>query len=237
MENKNEIHIFTDGSSLGNPGPGGFGAVVLFGGMVHELGAGEKMTTNNRMELSGAIAGLRFVNETQKKIILYTDSSYVINGITKWVYGWKRNNWKNSEKEEVKNRDLWEDLIMVSNGKNIEWKYVAGHVGIVGNERVDEIATSFAKGADIKLYDGNFADYLFQNILDISHNASQKKSRTKNKTHAKTKAFSYISLVDGRVEYHTTWIECEARVKGKNAKYKKSISKEDEARIVKEWGG
>jgi ribonuclease HI len=245
MENKNNIYIFTDGSSLGNPGPGGWGAIVIDGEKVLELGAGEKHTTNNRMELSATINALRSVVEGQ--IILHTDSSYVINGITKWVHGWKRNNWKTSQKEEVQNRDLWEELLEAVDGaasakgfgesrKKIEWKYVAGHVGIVGNERADEIATSFAASNPTKLYDGNFSDYAHQNILDTSHNTTQKKARTKNKEHSRAKAFSYMSLVDGKVMYHDTWAECESRVKGKKAKFKKALSKEDEGKILKEWG-
>jgi ribonuclease HI len=247
MKNKNKIYIFTDGSSLGNPGPGGWGAIVVSGERVRELGGGEKHTTNNRMELSATIAALKHVAETDDKIILHTDSSYCINGITKWVHGWKRSNWKNSEKEEVKNRDLWEELLAAADGaasakgsgapkKNIEWKYVAGHVGIVGNERADEIATSFAGGAPVKLYDGIFSGYAHQNILDTSHDVSQKKARTKNKEHSRAKAFSYLSLVDGKVMRHAAWAECEARVKGKKAKFKKALSKEDEGKILKEWG-
>jgi ribonuclease HI len=250
MKNENTIYIFTDGSSLGNPGPGGWGAIAVDGEKVRELGGGEKHTTNNRMELSATIAALRNISSASlstRQIILHTDSSYVINGITKWVHGWKRNNWKTSQKEEVQNRDLWEELLAVVEGaasakgfgeprKNIEWKYVAGHVGIVGNERADEIATSFAGGVGVKLYDGNFTAYVHQNILDTSHDASQKKARTKNKEHSKAKAFSYLSLVDGKIMYHKTWAECEARVKGKSAKYKKALSKEDEGRILKEWG-
>lgn len=236
MENKNKICIFTDGSSLRNPGSGGWGAIVIDGEKVRECGGAEKHTTNNRMELSAAIGALKHIGETEKNIVLHTDSSYVINGITKWVHGWKRNNWKNSEKEEVKNRDLWEELVGVADGKKIEWKYVAGHVGIAGNERADEIATLFAGGADVKLYDGNLSDYVHQNILDTSHDTSQKKVRTKNKEHSKAKAFSYLSLIDGKVMRHATWAECEARVKGKPAKYKKALSKEDEAKILKEWG-
>ncbi|MBI2120538.1 MAG: ribonuclease HI [Parcubacteria group bacterium] len=235
MENKNKIYIFTDGSSLGNPGPGGWGAIIVSGEQVREIGGSEKHTTNNRMELSAAIAALRNVSE-RAQIILHTDSNYCINGITKWVHGWKRNNWKTSQKEEAQNRDLWEELLTQTNGKKIEWKYVAGHVGIAGNERADEIATSFAAGTPVKLYEGNFSGYAHQNILDTSHDTSQKKARTKNKEHSRAKAFSYLSLVGSKVIRHATWAECESRVKGKKAKFKKALSKEDEAKILKEWG-
>lgn len=236
MENKNEVYIFTDGSSLGNPGHGGWGAVIVADGRVRELGDGEKHTTNNRMELSAVIGALVHLGETKKNIRLHTDSSYVISGITSWVHKWQKNRWKNSEKEDVKNRDLWEVLIKVSEGKQIEWKHVAGHVGVSGNERADKIATSFAGGKKESLYDGNFSGYPIKNILDISPDAFQKKARTKTKAHSKAKAYSYLSLVGGKVAYYKTWAECEHFVKGKPAKFKKALTKEDEGKILKEWG-
>jgi ribonuclease HI len=235
MENKNIISIFTDGSSLGNPGPGGWGAIVIFDGKVKELGGGESPTTNNRMELSATIGALKFVGNTNAPIVLHTDSSYVINGITKWVWGWRKNNWITSTKTEVINRDLWEELSDAVVGKKIEWKYVGGHIGIAGNHRADEIAVSFSKGKPEKLFDGNFEDYGIKNILDISHDTELKEARTKNKSHSNAKAYSYVSLVDGKIMTHQTWAECEARVRGKKAKYKKALSKEDEEKIMSEW--
>jgi ribonuclease HI len=235
MENQNIISIFTDGSSLGNPGPGGWGAIVVRDDEVKELGGGEKPTTNNRMELSAAIGALKFVGDTKANIILHTDSSYVINGITKWVWGWRKNNWITSTKTEVINRDLWEELSAVVTGKKIEWKYVGGHIGVAGNHRADGIAVSFAEGKPEKLYDGNFSDYAIKNILDISHDIAQKETRTKNRQHSNAKAYSYVSLVDGKIMTHQTWAECEARVKGKKAKYKKAVSKEEEAEIIAGW--
>ncbi|MFA6494131.1 MAG: ribonuclease HI, partial [Candidatus Paceibacterota bacterium] len=236
MENENIISIFTDGSSLGNPGPGGFGAIVVFDGKVKELGGGEKPTTNNRMELSAAIGALQWVGrnvsdgvgDPRPAIVLHTDSSYVINGITKWIWGWKKNNWITSTKTEVINRNLWEELSKVVIGKKIEWKYVAGHVSVAGNERADRIAVSFAEGKPETLFEGNFSDYPIKNILDISHDVEQKKDRSESRAHSKAKAYSYVSLVDGKIMTHQTWAECEARVKGKKAKYKKAVSKEDE---------
>jgi ribonuclease HI len=246
MENKNTIYIFTDGSSLGNPGSGGWGAIVVADGNVKEFGGGENPTTNNRMELSAAIGALKFVGNAEKQIILHTDSSYVINGITKWIWGWKKNNWTTSTKSEVINRDLWEELFVLVNGaasaegygeprKKIEWKYVGGHIGVAGNNRADQIAVSFSKGKPEKLFDGNFAEYPIKNILDISHDAEQKKDRSESRAHSKAKAYSYVSLVDGKIMTHKTWAECEVRVKGKKAKFKKALSKEDEESIIKEW--
>ena len=235
MENTNIISIFTDGSSLGNPGAGGWGAIIIDGERVKEMNGGENPTTNNRMELSATIFALKYLGDTEKKIVLHTDSSYVISGITKWVWGWRKNNWMTSSKTEVVNRDLWEQLSNAVVGKKIEWKYVGGHISIAGNERADALAVSFAKGKSEKLFDGKFSEYGIQNILDISHDAEIKKDRGANKAHSKAKAHSYISLVDGKIMTHQTWAECEARVKGKKAKYKKSISKEDEGNIISEW--
>jgi len=235
MENQNIISVFTDGSSLGNPGPGGWGAIVIFDGKVKELGGGEKPTTNNRMELSATIGALTFVGKTDKQIVLHTDSQYVINGITKWIWGWQKNKWKTSDKTEVANRDLWEKLLQEVNGKKIEWKHVDGHVSVAGNERADSIAVSFAKDESEKLFDGNFSEYGIPNILDISHDVGQKENRTKSRQHSSAKAYSYVSLVDGKIMTHQTWAECETRVKGKKAKYKKAISKKDEEKIMNEW--
>ncbi|MCX6739188.1 MAG: ribonuclease HI [Candidatus Parcubacteria bacterium] len=245
MENQNIISVFTDGSSLGNPGPGGWGAIVIFDGKVKELGGGEKPTTNNRMELSATIGALTFIGKSDKKIVLHTDSQYVINGITKWIWGWQKNKWKTSDKTEVANRDLWEKLLQVTGAtssedsgepkKNIEWKHVDGHVNVAGNERADRIAVSIAEGKPEKLFDGNFSEYGIQNILDLSYDIEQKKNRIKKKSYSKVQAYSYVSLVDGKIMTHQTWAECEARVRGKKAKYKKSTSKEDEGKIIKEW--
>ncbi len=234
-----KITIFTDGASRGNPGPGGWGAIVITEEKVAELGGGEKNTTNNRMELSGALGALSYldVEKISGEIILYTDSSYLINGITKWVYGWSRNGWKTKTKDDVVNRDLWEKLYAVSQGKKIEWKYLGGHVGIVGNERADDIATGFADGTLSKkdLYAGGVSGY-GKDILNIKHDETAAKEKSSGRTHSKAKAYSYLSLLDGKVEKHATWAECEARVKGKPAKFKKAISAEDEKRILAEWG-
>ncbi|MFA5934409.1 MAG: ribonuclease HI [Candidatus Paceibacterota bacterium] len=228
----NKTIIFTDGSSRGNPGPGGWGAIVATSdGKVKELGGGEKHTTNNRMELMGAISALSILDNNDS-IILNTDSSYVINGITKWVYGWQKNGWKNSMKEDVVNRDLWEKLIEVSKDKDIKWNYVGGHVGIPGNERCDEIATMFADGKRIELFHGKKTDY----EVDLLNTAGDgEKKKTKKKSGAT--AYSYLSLVEGKLQKHKTWPECEKRVKGVkgNVKFKKSVSEEDEKEIMREW--
>lgn len=242
----NLIKIFTDGSSRGNPGPGGWGAIVIFENKdskdetaVMELGGRESHTTNNRMEIIAVIEALSCVknnNLENPKIVIHTDSSYLINGITKWVYGWKKNGWVNSQKEAVLNRDLWEQLLLLVSGGDIDWVYVGGHVGVLGNERCDEIATGFADNNSVSLYKGLLVNYSIKNILDISENLSYMEKKKNLNKHSKAKAYSYLSLIDGKIERYSSWVECEKRVKGvKGAKYKKTISKEDEMSIIKSW--
>ncbi len=153
-----KISIFTDGSSRGNPGPGGWGAIILDNNNVREIGGREDMTTNNRMELMACIKSLESISPTSA-IVLYSDSQYVIKGMTEWIEGWQRKNWKNSQKKDVLNRDLWEKMLEVSNSKIIEWKYVKGHAENPGNNRCDEIATSFADNEPTKLYEGSIDSY------------------------------------------------------------------------------
>jgi ribonuclease HI len=157
----NNTKIFTDGSSRGNPGPGGWGAIVIDKDNVYELGGRENMTTNNRMELMACIEALKSV-DSGDQIILYSDSQYVIKGMTEWIDGWQRKGWKNSQKKAVVNRDLWEMLLKASFGKKIQWKYVAGHTDNPGNNRCDEIATTFADNISMKLYKGLLSKYFIK---------------------------------------------------------------------------
>jgi ribonuclease HI len=224
-----EIIIFTDGGAIGNPGPGGWGAIVFnkTDKTVIEIGGSKENTTNNRMEMMAIIEALKvapdgFVN-------IYSDSKYTITGITQWVFGWQKNNWQTKNKTDVLNKDLWQELLSVSQDKEIEWKHVDGHSGIPGNERVDVIANSFARGQKVGLYNGDYASYGI-NLLSIEKDLKNASSKA-----SKAKAYSYISMVEGKIEKHATWTECEARVKGKKARFKKAISKEDEENIIKEW--
>ncbi len=221
------IIIFSDGSSRGNPGPGGFGAIVLKDNTVSELGGREDNTTNNRMELMAVISALESVSQ-EHEINVYTDSAYVVSGITRWVIGWRKNKWITSKKEEVLNKDLWERLVLATEHKVIDWRLIKGHSGTPANERCDVIATSFADGKNPVLYNGSKERYGI-NLSEIST-----KEINKNKK-SKSKAYSYVSLVDGVVQVHKTWEECKARVHGVNAKFKKSISPADEAEIIKEF--
>jgi ribonuclease HI len=154
----NKIIIYTDGSSRGNPGPGGWGAIIFDGENVKEIGGREEHTTNNRMEIMAAIMALQNIPENAEAEV-YADSEYVIKGITIWIKNWQKNNWRTKDKREVLNKDLWEKLLKETEGKNIEWKKVAGHSGHELNDRCDEIATGFADGLNVELYNGPESAY------------------------------------------------------------------------------
>lgn len=151
-----DILVYTDGACLGNPGPGGWGVRILYpDGSVRELGGREASTTNNRMELQGALAALQAI-EPGAAAIVYSDSQYVINGLTKWLAGWKRKGWVTASRAPVKNRDLWMQLDAENPGR-VKWRHVRGHSGDPGNDRADEIASSFAAGRPPELVDSRAA--------------------------------------------------------------------------------
>jgi ribonuclease HI len=139
MATSNTVEIFTDGACSGNPGPGGWGLVLRYNGTEKELSGGEAETTNNRMELMAAIEGLQALTRPMR-IHIHTDSTYVKDGITKWIINWKRNGWKTAAKKPVKNVDLWQVLDDALIGHEVEWFWVKGHAGHVENERADALA-------------------------------------------------------------------------------------------------
>ncbi|HLU91429.1 MAG TPA: ribonuclease HI [Pedomonas sp.] len=139
MSEKPSVEIFTDGACSGNPGPGGWGAILRSGGHTKEIHGGEAHTTNNRMELMAAIEALRALKRPCH-VILTTDSVYVRDGITKWMFNWQRNGWKTAAKKPVKNAELWQALQEAARIHQIEWKWVKGHSGHPENERADELA-------------------------------------------------------------------------------------------------
>ena len=139
-----DVTIYTDGACRGNPGPGGWGALLKYRGSQRELCGGERQTTNNRMELMGAISALESLKEPCN-VALYTDSNYVRNGITQWLANWKRNGWKTAAKKPVKNVELWQQLEAACARHTIEWHWVKGHSGDPGNEAADALAN---KGID-----------------------------------------------------------------------------------------
>ncbi len=141
-----EITIYTDGGSSGNPGPGGYGAVIIIDGEKKELTGGFRLTTNNRMELMGVIVSLRDLGHADKPVTLYTDSSYVVNGVTKgWAEKWRKNNWIKADKQPAVNSDLWSELLDLIKPLDIKFMWVKGHAGHVYNERCDELAVSSSK--------------------------------------------------------------------------------------------
>ena len=133
------VEIYTDGACSGNPGPGGWGAVLTYRGREREIFGGEAATTNNRMELMAAIRALETLTRPTT-VHLYTDSVYVRSGITSWLAGWKRNGWLTSAKQPVKNADLWQRLEAAAAPHQVQWRWVKGHNGDPGNERADALA-------------------------------------------------------------------------------------------------
>ena len=137
--NDNRVELFTDGACSGNPGPGGWGAILTSGSHRKELKGGEDHTTNNRMELMGAISALEAL-KGPSNVELHTDSKYVQQGISQWIHGWKRNGWKTADKKPVKNTDLWQRLDEAMKHHDVKWHWVKGHAGHDMNERADELA-------------------------------------------------------------------------------------------------
>lgn len=165
IKNKKVI-IYTDGAARGNPGPAGWAAIILYPhpaspllkgrkeeGVI-EIGGSSKHATNNQMELTGPIEALKYLSKVPfdiKEIEIFSDSKYVILGITEWIFNWQKNNWRNAAKKPVLNKELWEELYELTKQFKIKWTYVEGHSGDKYNERADEIATNFADGNKIKL--------------------------------------------------------------------------------------
>lgn len=246
-----DIAVFADGASRGNPGPGGWGVILVTplkenGEItsevaplhVVELGGREEYTTNNRMELTAGIRALEYIHgrtDGAASIRMYVDSSYVVNGIETFVARWRERGWRTTQNKDVRNRDLWERLSVLASGKKIEWRLVGGHVGVVGNERADEIATSFADGLSPKRYRGPLARYPYD-LLQTAADEKRQAAKDSRRVRGSEKPYSYVSVVDGVVATHKTWAECGVRVRGKSgARWKKTRSPEEEARVMKDF--
>jgi len=245
-----KIIIYTDGACSGNPGPGGWAAVVGLlqnhRSSVVELSGRELNTTNNRMEMLATIAALDFVRHNleaseQTTIRVYTDSVYVIKGITQWIFGWKKKGWKNASGEAVTNQDLWEQLDQITQVlqkkmmNKISWEYVRGHVGTPGNERCDELAVAESKNNSVYKYSGSAQGYRFDIATPPKTEPLPENNWSKDSS-AKKDAW-YITLKNGVVSRYKTWAECEPKVKGvPGVKFKKVSSQSEEQEILKSWG-
>ena len=236
--------IYGDGACSGNPGPGGWGSIVISSRNVTELGGGHPATTNNRMEMTAILEALNFCAHRYSQgevesIQIFTDSVYLIRGITQWIFGWKKRGWKNAENEEVSNKDIWIELDktvqLVKKKINcpLKWNFVKGHTGVEGNERCDVIAVAFSKEQYVDLYRGISAAYHFdvEKLPEI-----RPLPEMKSKTSEPAKPAWYLSYLNGILQRHNSWPECEAAVNGRPAKFKKVTSAEEEAAVKKSWG-
>lgn len=227
--------IFTDGAAKGNPGPGGYGAVLLVGDKVIEIGEAKKLTTNNEMELRAVVEALKRLPPEAKRAKIYTDSKYVVEGATGWTFGWQKNGWKTKAGGDVLHRELWQELIDCLKKVKVDWHKVPGHVGIVGNERADKIASDLGEGKEVIFYSGSRWEYKYD-IENVNYDTQKEVERSATRKRQTTKAYSYVSKVDGEVKIHKTWQECEERVKGKTGvRFKKAVSAEDEKFIIADF--
>lgn len=240
MADADTIHAYSDGACSGNPGPGGWGVVLLLPeGRVRELGGGERPTTNNRMELMGAIAALQALADRQEPVKLFTDSGYVVSAVTLWVHGWRRRGWQTMEGKPVLNRDLWDALLSLSAARRdrLKWVQVKGHAGHDLNERCDEIAVAYTKGKRPELYDGPAVGCGYSLLEPGAELLRDTVRRPLGKIREKPKGGWYLSLVGGKLEKHASWPECQARVHGvSGARFKKVSSPEEEEAVRRAWG-
>ncbi len=227
--------VFGDGAASGNPGPAGWGSIVYADGEVREFCGSAESATNNQMEIWAIIQGLK--KARKNPISVYSDSTYVLQGITQWIWGWKKRNWVTAEGNAVANRDLWEELdTLVSRlgRKNIQWHYVRGHAGVPGNERCDEMAQAKAKGKSVQLYSGSLLHYSVA-LMDLPEDTSLPERKEQTKPKEKEKVW-YLSEIGGEVWRHDTWVSCENRVKGRSgARFKKVKSNDEEAKVLASW--
>jgi len=222
---------YTDGACLGNPGPGGWGVRILYAdGTVCELGGKVAATTNNRMELQAAIAALQMLH-TSPQVTIFTDSRYVIDGVTKWLRAWRRRGWVTSTNTPVKNRDLWMALESLSH-PGVRWQHVYGHRGDPNNERVDTIARACAAGACPPLFCGRSGAPDDPVVVPTAttlppRTVSEPPARAHVPARAPTPAY-YVSIVHGTAALDTDWPACAARVRGvSGAQYRKVRTREE----------
>ena len=238
-ETDNKALVYTDGSSSGNPGPGGYGTVILLPqGKIEELGGYEEHTTNNRMELRAVLETLKFFSKKEEKIdemVISTDSTYVLGGATGWVYGWAKNGWKTKEGNDVSNQDIWQELMgltlkLSSQNKKVSYEKVKGHSGDFLNERANEIAQTYSKGTPPILFRGQMEQ--FEELFGYLKNLPASKQKKENKG----KAYSYVARVNGETRIFSDWDSCKDFVQGKaGALFKKVFSEAEEKELVETW--
>jgi ribonuclease HI len=231
---------YTDGACLGNPGPGGWGVRILYAdGAVQECGGAAPATTNNRMELQGAIEALKIIGAYQEATVV-TDSRYVIDGLTRWIHNWRRRGWLTTTNTPVKNQDLWMMLDRL-NHAGIRWQHVRGHTGDPNNERVDAMARAFAHGTPPALFcgqAGSSADpVLAITSMPAPDSPPARPSAFLRQPVPATAKAQYVSIVQGVVALDSDWASCAARVHGvSGARYKKVQTAEELAAFCAEHG-
>lgn len=224
------LRAYTDGACLGNPGPGGWGVRILYAdGTVRELGGSAASTTNNRMELQAAIAALQ-ATRTSLQLAIFTDSRYVIDGLTKWLNAWRRRGWLTATRTPVKNRDLWMTLEGLSHA-GVRWQHVYGHRGDPNNERVDQIARACAAGACPALFYGQAGAPDDPVAPAVPTYPAPPTPAMPAPPHGSTPVpgpVRYVSVVHGSAAIDTSWAACAARVRGvSGARYRKVRTPEE----------
>jgi len=236
----NRVIVFGDGACIGNPGPGGWGAVIATPQQVVERGGGDSSTTNNRMEMQALLVSLQELKRfgVSQECCFYWDSQYVLSGVTAWRASWEKRGWKTAQGDEIKNLDLWKEIYSALDALPApkRWFYVPGHEGYAGNERVDEIAFGFAEGSIPDLFEGPRSSYsveVFESVVGLKEFEPNRGSFSKPK---KSPAY-YLSLINGQVFRDVSWGSCQARTKGvSGAKFKKVHGDQEEAETLKQWG-
>lgn len=234
---KKELIIYTDGASRGNPGKGGWAAILMTDKEVVEIAGARNPATNNQMELEAVVQSLALAVKKYKgySVVLHADSAYVLNGLNSWLDGWVRNNWITATtKKPVENKVYWQKLLTLRDalGRDLHLVKVAGHSGHEYNDRCDELAVAAALGKKPILFKGAYTTYIGQ-LAEHPPKSAPKKASSPNKG---KDAYSYVSLVNGKVYTDKTWAACEKRVKGaKGAKYKKVFSKAEETELVQDY--
>lgn len=237
---KNTVTIYTDGASRGNPGPGGWAAILMTDTKVVELAGNVTPATNNQMEMLAVEKALEHAKKhfSDMTVMLHADSRYVLNGLESWLDGWVRNGWMTAAKKPVENKNQWQALLELRDffGRKLELVKVDGHSGHLYNDRCDELAVAAALKKPHDLFVGTVKDYA-QQLEAVAPKSVVKKTASKASTKKETgPAYSYVSLVDGKVYADKTWAACEQRVKGKKgAKYKKVFSKGEETALVQDY--